>query len=385
MSEDFDREERAFVEALRGAVADEGFRPLDPEAVKPIVRRRTAGPWARTLAAAAGVAIVAGAGVLVLPGLLSGSGASASASMEAVPAAAGAAAASEDQTANDMAGGAGTSLASWAAPAAGYRWESYRDVAVQVPDDWGYASAPRSDYCLMKTFPDEPYVDLARGAEPVRAIACAEPLADDDQAVHLSFSPADGEEPWSAPSEVWRQYTRELGEARITVTAQADQAGLAEEILDSAIVTPDGADPNGCPVTYPAAGPVELSRLDPSRIAVCLYEADGDRGAFRASVVLTDSAAAKAWQAVQSAPGGGGPDGDPAQCGASAGWPLLLFVGEGRVPVTMSVGGCAGNGVSDAAAASKTRKLTSALCRALLVDPVRISVGSGPAGELCAR
>jgi hypothetical protein len=384
MSDDFDREERAFIEALRGAVADEGFRPLDPETVTPVVRRRASGPWVRTLAAAATVVVVAGAGALVLPRLVGGAGSAASAPMGAVPAAAGAAT-SEERPANDMAGGsAETWLASWAV-ADGHRWESYRDVAVQVPADWGYASAPRSDYCLLTSFPDQPYVDLKRGGEPVAAIGCTEPLADDDQAVHLSFSPADGDEPWHAPSEVWRQYTRELGQARITVTAQADQAGLAEEILDSAIVVPDGADPNGCPVTYPAAGPVELSRLDPSRIAVCLYEADGDRGAFRASVLLTDSAAAKAWQAVLSAPEGGGPDGDPAQCGTSEGWPLLLFVGEGRVPVTMSVGGCAGNGVSDAAAASKARGLTSGLCRALLVDPVRISMGSGPAGELCAR
>jgi hypothetical protein len=385
MSDDFDREERAFIEALRGAVADEGFRPLDPETVKPVARRRASGPWVRTLAAAATVVVVAGAGALVLPRLAGSSGSAASAPMEAVPAAAGAAAASEEQTANDMGGSVETSFGSLSAAADGYRWESYRDVAVQVPADWGYASAPRADYCLLTSFPDQPYVDLARGGEATRAIGCTEPLADEDQALHLTFSPADGDEPWHAPSEVWRQYTREVGEARITVTARADQAGLAEEILDTATVVPDGVDPNGCPVTYSAAEPVELTRLDPSQIAVCLYEADPDRGAFRSSVLLTDSSAAKAWQAVLAAPTGGGPDGDPALCGTSAGWPLLLVVGEDRVPVSMSVGGCADNGVSDAAAASKSRRLTSDLCGALLVDPVRISVGSGPAGELCAR
>ena len=77
MSEDFEREERAFAEALRKDAPVGAFRPLDPEAV-----RAAAGPvagarrsrWLKGLAAAAAVVVVAGAGAVILPGMFGGSG-----------------------------------------------------------------------------------------------------------------------------------------------------------------------------------------------------------------------------------------------------------------------------------------------------------------------
>lgn len=92
MTEDFEREERAFTEALRGSVPVESFRPLDPEELKAAAAPglATRGRWLRGLAAAAAVVVVAGAGVLILPQL--GGGAGSAATVAGLPEAAGGAA-----------------------------------------------------------------------------------------------------------------------------------------------------------------------------------------------------------------------------------------------------------------------------------------------------
>ena len=385
MSEDFEREERAFADALRKDAPVEAFRPLDPEALKaaagPVAGARRS-RWLKGLAAAAAVVVVAGAGAVILPGMFGGSAASTVAGApEAYPASGAASVDGQDRASTDADPGPAT-----VPPApAGFRWESYRDVQVQVPDTWAYASAPQSDYCIRKDLPLEPYVDLNRGVGPAAAILCGGDLSDDRQAMHLSFTPVAGPLPFAAPSTQWRQYRRELGQARITVTARADDAGLANRILATASLVPAGTDPNGCPVNQPAVPPVALAGLDAGELGVCLYEANDDRGAFRSSVLLTGAAAQRAWQAVLAAPEGGGPDGSASSCGTSPGWPMLLLVGAERVPVAASVAGCVGNGVADAAAADQARALTSELCRALFVDPVRISAGFGPAAAACVR
>lgn len=378
MSEDFEREERAFAEALRGSVPVESFRPLDADAIKAAAHpaRPARSRWLRTMAAAAVLVVAVGVGAALLPRL--------GGSSTAVPASDGyAAGGAVPETAADRASGeaAPTKVTSYA----GFRRESYRDVVVQVPDTWGYAFAPQSDYCIAEQFPTEPYVDLTRGPGSARAILCTGDLADEQQAMHLTFTPINGEPPFAAPSKVWKQYSRELGQARVTVTARAEESELANRILASASLVSDGRDPNGCPVTLPTVPAVELAGLEAGELSVCLYEADDDRGAFRSSARLTGATAERAWQAVLAAPEGGGPDGLASSCGTSPGWPMVLLVGADQVPVAASVAGCAGNGVTDAAAAGQARTLTGELCRALIVDPVRISSGSGPAAEACAR
>lgn len=379
MSEDFEREERAFAEALHASVPVESFRPLDAEAIKAAARpaRPSRTRWVKAMAAAAVLVVSVGVGAALLPRL--GGAASTASGPEAPGYAAGGAI---PETAQDRGPVAGPSQPT---KAEGFRWESFRDVMVQVPDAWGYAFAPQSDYCIHKRLPSEPYVDLNRGGGAVAAIGCGDGLGDDQQAMHLTFTPVNGQAPWVAPSKVWKQYSRELGQARVTVTARAEDAELANRILASASLVPDGTDPNGCPVTLPAVPPVALTSLDASELGVCLYEADDDRGAFRSSARLTGVASERAWKAVLAAPEGGGPDGSASSCGTSPGWPVVLLVGADRVPVAASVAGCAGNGVTDAAAAGQARRLTSQLCTSLLVDPVRISSGSGPAAEACVR
>lgn len=389
MAEEFEREQQAFTDAFRSAADAEGFRPLDPDALTAAARPRRVGrgTWAKGLAAAAAVVVAVAGGVLVLPRVLGGGGAG-PAGMQAVPASGAAESGSPAET--DRAGEdgavAGTLAGGVGDPEPGFRWESYRDVAVQVPQSWGYAYAPGVDHCVRSSFPTEPYVDLARGPQPTHAILCTDRLADSDQAVHLTFSPLADEPPWREDSTVWRTSTRELGSVRLTVTARAADADLADRILASAIVVPGGVDPNGCPVVRPDPDPVDLATLAPSRIGVCLYDsADGQDGVLRSSAGLAGESAVEAWDAVLAAPGGGGPDSTAEECTGVPGWPIILVVGDAATPVAATVGGCAGNGVRDAAAAGGARRLTGALCGALLVDPVRIPSGAGPSAALCLR
>jgi hypothetical protein len=118
MSDDFEREERAFAEALRGALEGEEFRPLDPRRLAaPAPGPRVGRPWLKGLAAAASVVLVVGAAGTVLPRMFSVSGSGSSRS-----GAAPAAGASAPGTAEDR-GSAETSAASskpsrWVATAA---------------------------------------------------------------------------------------------------------------------------------------------------------------------------------------------------------------------------------------------------------------------------
>lgn len=100
MSDDFEREEQAFTEALRTSLEGEEFRPLDPDTVRPAARPRRGigGPWLKGLAAAAAVVLAVGAAGFVLSRL---GGQATSASAGSVPAypAAGTAVPEDAQTA----------------------------------------------------------------------------------------------------------------------------------------------------------------------------------------------------------------------------------------------------------------------------------------------
>lgn len=96
MSDDFEREEQAFRDALRQSLDGEAFRPLDPDQIVAAAgqaRRRSRGRWAKGLAAAAAVALVAGGAGIVVPQLLGGAGTSAGSAAAGAPAAASAPAA----------------------------------------------------------------------------------------------------------------------------------------------------------------------------------------------------------------------------------------------------------------------------------------------------
>ena len=116
MSEDFEREERAFADALRKDAPVEAFRPLDPEAV-----RAAAGPgvrsgrprWLKGLAAAAAVVVVVGAGAAILPGLVGGSASSVSGMPEVYPASGAASMDAQDRASAAAGPGPVSKLSEW--------------------------------------------------------------------------------------------------------------------------------------------------------------------------------------------------------------------------------------------------------------------------------
>ena len=136
---DHERAERAFREGLRGAAEAEPFAPLDPDAVKP--RSGWAARWPM-VAVAASVVVVA---AVMLPSFLAGPGPM-MASVPESPAADQAGAQAQPRQAEATPEASGLTD-----PAPGFRWESYRDVVVQVPQSWGYGVAPGPDWCVDET------------------------------------------------------------------------------------------------------------------------------------------------------------------------------------------------------------------------------------------
>ena len=288
MPEDFSAEERAFREALRGAAEAEPFRPLDGNDFV----RRPATRLARWPLAAAAAAVVAVTGLFgaVLPGL---QGQSAN---PAAPAPKEQADAGGGIEANSEMAPASTGPAAAPEPLAGFRWESYRDVVVQVPQDWGYGFAPTSAWCLSEDWPEVPYVDLGRGSQAVPAILCEGVMPADRLRPHLVFSAPDAIPSESLP-DGWSYHTRTLGSVALTVLTDDAGADLARQILDSAVQQP--VDNNGCPATVPIGEEGALDPVTGAPLAVCLYDSDvpGDL-ALRASVRLDGEQAQTAWQAI---------------------------------------------------------------------------------------
>jgi len=225
-------------------------------------------------------------------------------------------------------------------PEAGWRYESYRDIVVQVPDDWGYGSAPGSDWCAVledgpATYPTEPFVDTSGANSLVFAILCSPtpeqvPLGMEAPerlwATHISLG-----EPRDPDSDVpdgatehdgWTRITTTVGHARFTILA--DQAHLAEahQVADSArIVT---ADHNGCDAISPIQEglfprpphPFDLTSIGSvEAIAVCQYAVPGRPGepGLIASRLLTGEAANSELGALQFTAIGSGPN-DPDTC-----------------------------------------------------------------------
>lgn len=381
MADDFDAEERAFRDALRGAADAEGFRPLDADDLpKPSVPRRD---WTTAVAAIVVIGVVGLFGVWLLPILVQSSASTAGAP----------ASASEDAQASTAAedGGLGAPVpgpAPASAPAesgreadAGWRWESYRDVIAQVPLDWGYGWAPKSDWCAATESdpPKLPFVDLARGIGVTLAIGCDGTIPADRLVPHLVFSPAN-EVPVDPPlPQGWGRHSRTLGQVTLTVVTDTDGAALAEQILNSAEQV--DVDHNGCPITAGDADEADLAALAGVPITVCFYDR-GDPGLV-SSARLEGDAAATAWEAILAAPGGGGPDGRSDQCDPAIPpetWAVLLIDGARSA---FRFAGCTGNGLLDTSVAGQSHRVTAELCSALLVPPVTPISGTGPAAELC--
>jgi hypothetical protein len=352
---DDDRAEQAFRDAL-GTHAD----ALEPEMLSPDPVPRRGRTWPVVLTAAAAVLVLA-VGTLVWRAAVSGDGGTTAA----------------------------TSLPD------GWRWESYRDVMVAVPGSWGYAYAPRDQWCTgynadgkpqnprILPLPAQGYVDTRLPGDASTLVLCAGGDVPPEAVfvVHLSF--LDANESAAAVPAGWANVTRTVGNVRLDVVTDPEHQDLAGRVLGTAHVF--STDQNGCDTTSPfqAANAVrpdpafdvtKLAAVD--SIVVCQYLLGAGTGpSLVASQMLTGAAAQSELTAIQQAPPRSGPnrprDCYPSDTGERASV-LHLNAGKATHELYARYSGCADNGIDDG---THVRELTRADCVPL--SDARIHVSDG--------
>ena len=375
MTERFDAEERAFRDSLRRAAEAESFQPIDAADLPKAAPGRG---WPTAVAAAVVLGLVGLLGFTVLPYLQqAGTATMGAAPAEAPPDAGGGV---EAQSAPEMAP-APARDGEPGDPQPGFRWESYRDVVVQVPEDWGYGQAPTSAWCISEEWPQAPYVDLAHNLGAVPAIFCEGVIPADKLVPYLAMAPEPVATVESLP-DGWTAHRLTVGNVVVTVVIDDAGAALAEQILATAKQVP--VDHNGCPTAAPPqASETDLAGLAGLPIVLCAYDTNPDAWpGLRSSTRLDGEAAAAAWDAILAAPGGGGPDGSEAECGTLPAESEAFLLIKGTA-VGFRFGGCTGNGLADAGAEDGLREVTEDLCRTLLVPPFWMNAASGPAANRC--
>lgn len=296
-----------------------------------------------------------------------------------------------------------------APPVQEWRYESYRDVVVQVPDSWGYAAAPGPDWCAFAQgndrhrFPTTPYVSTTNSSSGVLAIGCSLggdppplglPAPEQYWATHLSFEdPAtSGASDGTREYDGWTLITRTVGHAQLSVLADREHLDQARRIADSARRVDQ--DHNGCAATSPiqrghfpspphAFDVAGLADVD--SVAVCEYDLQSpdDQPGLMASRLLTGAAARDEVEALQTAPTGGGPN-DASTC-------LTDMTGDTAVVLRISAAGglhdvygymdwCVGNGFDDG---THVRALTAGDCQSLWGDRVWLWSGSSEPFRIC--
>lgn len=307
----------------------------------------------------------------------------------------------------DDAGEAGRDTVS--EPAAGWRYESYRDVQIEVPESWGYAAAPGSDWCAgvpggEGRFPRQPHVDTNGRFDMVLSIGCVgrsdllggqvpERLWES----HVSLVDAGGPnavEDGTVTVEGWTRIARTIGATQVRVLADAGHVEQARRIAESAEVV--AADHNGCSATSEiqamayvrptdAFDVAEVADVD--SISVCQYAmGEGtERPWLLASRQLTGTEADDVLAAIKAAPVGGGPN-TPKSClhevNQEPAIVLRLNAGHGSHEVYVYNASCINNGFDDG---TTVRELTRAACVPLYEGRVTYSLGSSaPAGRCVA-
>lgn len=382
-----DRAEQAFRDAFAAHADDAPF-------VRLTVPTRRGVAWGRYLSVAATVVLFALAGTVIVR--MAGGSATGTSAVAPAGAPAPATGQEDSQVERATAGAAGAPTESalpLPAPRAGWRFESFRNLVFQVPQGWGYAPAINADWCAAdpRPAPTKPFVDIARGVVPVRAIACPTAIPADQLVMHLTFAEnPDDKLPYTLPKGWTMSQSAQPG-AVVRIVHPSGEQPLADEIL--ATITPVTADHNGCPVASPIQQPrflepqpggplAEVSSVD--SISVCQYGIGSSASpGLQASTVLTGASAAAELAALKASPAHGGPD-DPSACVGDApefsAVVLRLRSGEAVREVYVYYTSCVHNGFFDGVQA---RALNRAACSPLFREPVWISVGFTPSVDAC--
>jgi len=353
-----DRAEQAF----RDAFAEHGAEPI--QTVRP--RRRFDARWA----VAAIVALI----VLAIPLALYQN------SRRAEPVAA--------TPATTQPTPATAELSGLSVPKEGWKWVSRGDVAVQVPQAWGYSDYLRPDWCAWgdePTRPEGPYVATPPG--PVLAIGCPD-VGPEVVRMHVAFGAPTKDR---MPTEI---KMRAAGSGGVWVVlelvATDDDRALAEEILATTVTFE--RDASGCAPQVPFTSTDD--RPDPwdirtaagvSSVGVCRYTDNAyspETPNLDGSRLLNSEEGAALVAAIVEAPEG--VSGNPEECLAGynerAGVVLRVADESGVHAVYLRVEGCRNLGWDDGVT---RRKLTDA-CRPVFAHPpIRFDGGSLEASENC--
>jgi hypothetical protein len=177
-------------------------------------------------------------------------------------------------------------------PAPVTRVETWHDVSVTVPEDWGHG--PLSTWCIQGSEPGTPVVERPGGV--VESIACSPAMG-----YGVRFAPGDvarsgtvtRSEGADFPSGSWQGFAG-VGGASVQVVTRTKQE--AERVIGS-FVRLDGDDPdgNGC-LPRMNANPVGVPE---GQVRLCRYDV---RGWLEQSEVLTGQDASDTVLALASAP-----------------------------------------------------------------------------------
>jgi hypothetical protein len=290
------------------------------------------------------------------------------------------------------------------------RQVTWRGVAVEVPVEWGDATAPTGAWCAYDQgpgkppFPTEPYVALDTSFMVIPAIGCigdgnGAPAAFDDVPVrywapHVWFELAEqaaGGEGTSTYRD-WTLSSRTVGDVRVNVLADEATVDAMEDVLASAQQVRTGDD--GCDATSPVQA-FRFVRPDSAfdvttvksvdSISVCEYDrsAGTARPGLLGSRVLDGTEAADVLAAIQSAPAGGGPDAPEHCLGTMYGETaiaLRLHDGETTHDLYVYYDWCFGNGFDDG---TTQRELTRGSCQPLWGGRVQLWGGSSEPFSRC--
>lgn len=293
----------------------------------------------------------------------------------------------------------------------GWRWVSWHDVAVQVPDSWAYGVEPFEAWCVYNgsgglSTPAEPYVALDGSGMMSGLVGCIGEAPDHHPAAfgrleakywapHLAFGPGfDGETVPDGTTTFagWTLTVQTVGDVQVRLITDPATAHLTERILGSA--TTFDVDQNGCDATSPVQA-AKFVRPTPAfdvtsvavvdSISVCSYPRTGTaQPGLSASRLITGTDADALLSAIQDAPTGGGPD-TPQTCVhdmyGDTGLAVRLHTGSETRDLYVYADWCFGNGFDDG---TTRRELTVENCVPLFsADPVRLYSGSSAPFSRC--
>lgn len=279
----------------------------------------------------------------------------------------------------------------------GWRWESYRDVVVAVPGDWGTTGTSRlSQWCAATGKKERPPAVGRPGVSTMVKCADAQPGEPDPGSLlknggtYVVFTGADD----GVRTEGDRAVVR-AGTVSVVIQAPAD---LREQIA-ATVQHREDADHNGCPLTHPiSTDPAwRPSPADPavftevSTMTACRYDfltaANEPRPAGSITLVsslqVIGERASQTAAAIGASPAGGGPD-RAGQCIGSALYGdeaiVVRLEGAAGKPVYLAVrySGCEHNGIDDGAV---VHALTFDSARPFFESPNYISSYSGGPGK----